>query len=104
MAMPSPSMAAKSRIYATGKPTHGRRSSIGVQVSMRIVDLSVPLENDVAADPPGFGPAIQYLGHKDTISSLQMAFAGLKPEDLPDGEGWAIEAIKLNTHNGTHLD
>ncbi len=74
------------------------------QVSMRIVDLSVPLENDVAADPPGFGPAIQYLGHKDTISSLQMAFAGLKPEDLPDGEGWAIEAIKLSTHNGTHLD
>jgi len=73
-------------------------------VNMRIVDLSVPLENDVAADPPGFGPAIQYLGHKDTISSLQMAFAGLKPEDLPDGEGWAIEAIKLSTHNGTHLD
>jgi kynurenine formamidase len=71
---------------------------------MRIVDLSVPLENDVAADPPGFGPAIQYLGHKDTISSLQMAFAGLKPEDLPDGEGWAIEAIRLSTHNGTHLD
>jgi kynurenine formamidase len=33
-----------------------------------------------------------------------MAFAGLKPEDLPDGEGWAIEAIKLSTHNGTHLD
>src|SRR5258708_6256652 len=57
-------------------------------MNMRIVDLSVPLENDVAADPPGFGPAIQYLGHKDTISSLQMAFAGLKPEDLPDGEGW----------------
>jgi kynurenine formamidase len=73
-------------------------------VNMRIVDLSVPLENDVAADPPGFGPAIQYLGHKDTISSLQMAFTSLKPEDLPDGEGWAIEAIKLSTHNGTHLD
>ena len=71
---------------------------------MRIVDLSVPLENDVAADPPGFGPAIQYLKHKETIPSLQMAFPGLKPEDLPDGEGWAIEAIKLNTHNGTHLD
>jgi kynurenine formamidase len=71
---------------------------------MRIVDLSVPLENNVAADPPGFGPTIQYLGHKETISSLQMAFSSLKPEDLPDGEGWAIEAIKLSTHNGTHLD
>jgi kynurenine formamidase len=71
---------------------------------MRIVDLSVPLENDVAADPPGFGPALRYLGHKDTIASLQMAFPGLKPEDLPDGEGWAIEQINLSTHNGTHLD
>ena len=25
-------------------------------------------------------------------------------EDLPDGEGWAIERINLSTHNGTHLD
>ena len=24
--------------------------------------------------------------------------------DLPDGEGWAIEWIKLSTHNTTHLD
>src|SRR5207247_4705662 len=23
---------------------------------------------------------------------------------LPDGEGWAIEWIRLMTHNGTHLD
>jgi kynurenine formamidase len=71
---------------------------------MRIVDLSVPLENDVAADPPGRGPTIKYFGHKDDIAPLQMAFPGLKPEDLPDGEGWAIEKISLSTHNGTHLD
>jgi kynurenine formamidase len=31
-------------------------------------------------------------------------FPGLKPGDLPDGEGWAIEEIRLTTHNGTHLD
>ena len=29
---------------------------------------------------------------------------GLKKEDLPDGEGWAIELVQLTTHNGTHLD
>jgi kynurenine formamidase len=23
---------------------------------------------------------------------------------LPDGEGWAIEEVKITTHNGTHLD
>ena len=31
-------------------------------------------------------------------------FPGLKKEDLPDGEGWAVEVVNLSTHNGTHLD
>ena len=25
-------------------------------------------------------------------------------DDLPDGEGWAIERVRITTHNGTHLD
>jgi kynurenine formamidase len=73
-------------------------------MTVQIIDLSVPLENDVPADPPGRGPSIQYFGHKDVIPSLQGHFPGLKPEDLPDGEGWAVERIDLSTHNGTHLD
>jgi hypothetical protein len=28
-------------------------------------------------------------------------FEGLKAEDLPDGQGWAIETVQLSTHNGT---
>src|SRR4051794_34970285 len=71
---------------------------------MRIVDLSVPLENGVAADPTGRGPSIRYFGHKETIASLQADFPKLRPEDLPDGEGWAVERINLSTHNGTRLD
>ena len=31
-------------------------------------------------------------------------FDGLKAEDLPDGQGWAVEMVQLSTHNGTHLD
>ena len=30
----------------------------------RLVDISVPLQNDVAADPPGTGPRIEYIDHQ----------------------------------------
>jgi kynurenine formamidase len=73
-------------------------------MARRLVDLSMHLENDVMSDPPGFGPKIEYQRHADTVGQLAASFPGLRAEDLPDGEGWAVENIRLNTHNGTHLD
>ena len=69
-----------------------------------IIDISVPLENDVASDPPGYEPHIEYLTHKQTTQEILNFFPGLNEEDLPEGQGWAIEWIRLMTHNGTHLD
>jgi len=73
-------------------------------MTSRFVDLSIYLENDVLSDPPAFAPKIEYLGHQDTVEQIAQFFPGLKKEDLPDGEGWAVEFVKLCTHNGTHLD
>lgn len=71
---------------------------------MRIVDLSVPLEAGIASDPPGFEPKITYLDHQSTAHQVLSFFPGMKPEELPGGEGWAVEKLEMITHNGTHLD
>ena len=69
-----------------------------------LIDISVPLENDVKADPEVSRPHIAYIDHKQSVDDLAAFFPGLRPQDLPGGEAWAIEKIILTTHNGTHLD
>src|SRR5713226_5759201 len=73
-------------------------------MSQTIVDLSIYLENDVVSDPPAYRPKIDYINHQMSVPELVSFFPGLKGEDLPDGEAWAIERVQLITHNGTHLD
>ncbi|WP_118184531.1 cyclase family protein [Paraburkholderia phosphatilytica] len=71
---------------------------------LRFIDLSVALENDVPADPPGLQPRIRYTGHQDGAGQIAAMFPGLRPDDLPDGEGWAVEDLVMHTHCGTHMD
>jgi kynurenine formamidase len=73
----------------------------------RFVDLSVPLvspEKGVAADPPGMIPQIEYINHQTGAQQMTAMFPGLKTDDLPDGEGWAVERLTITTHNGTQMD
>jgi len=67
-------------------------------------DLSMPIENDVKSDPEPYGPKITYLKHDETFDQISPFFPGLKAEQMPDGEAWAVELLELSTHNGTHMD
>jgi len=73
-------------------------------MARRLVDLSIPITNDVITDPEHMLPKVTYSLHKDTIPRMAVSFPGLTAEDMPDGEGWAVEHVSLSTHNGTHMD
>ena len=73
-------------------------------MSRRFVDLSIPITNDVISDPDVMRPSVTYMTHEHTWQQIASFFPGLTREDLPDGEGWAVEQITLSTHNGTHMD
>lgn len=70
------------------------------RTSLRIIDLSVPLDNR-AKEP--YPPKIEYMEHKE--GAKQAAdLLGLKASDFPDSEAWAVENVTLTTHTGTHVD
>ena len=70
----------------------------------KFVDLSVSLEADIPSDPDIMLPQIEYFDHKDTAAQMAGFFPGLKTDQLPDGDGWALEKLTIYSHNGTHLD
>ncbi|MDR6140074.1 hypothetical protein [Pseudoxanthomonas sp. SORGH_AS_0997] len=41
---------------------------------MKIIDLSVAIENDVPADPPGLGPRITYTNHAEGAAEMLRFF------------------------------
>jgi hypothetical protein len=52
-------------------------------MARKLIDISVPLQNDVPADPPGGHPTIQYIDHQQGLPRMLQFFEGLKAEDLP---------------------
>ena len=73
-------------------------------MARRIVDISTALKAGIASDPKGTEPQITYIDHQQSVGQLTGFFPGLTKEQLPAGEGWAVEQLVVSTHNGTHLD
>lgn len=73
---------------------------------MKIIDLSICIENDVISDPPHMMPVIEYYSHKmpKALNAMTRYFPTVTQDDLPDGEAWANETVKLTPHSGTHMD
>ncbi len=72
---------------------------------MKIVDLSIAVEDGLPSDPPEQIPKIRYCRHKDTAEMMVNYFHGaISKGDLPEENGWAIEFLHLSTHSGTHVD
>jgi kynurenine formamidase len=71
---------------------------------MRMIDLSIHVEVGVPSDPPELLPQIDYFDHKVTVPHFLSVFPGLTEAELPNGEAWASEMIRLSTHSGTHMD
>lgn len=71
---------------------------------MKIIDLSIPIEDGLPSDPPIQIPKIQYCNHKDTAEQMAGFFKGCTVDDLPEGNGWGIEFLQVCTHSGTHVD
>jgi kynurenine formamidase len=71
---------------------------------LRLIDLSVPLEDAAAHEP--FPPRIDYVTHDGKGREQMLQLFGVRPEDLvySDGKGWAVEEVRALTHTGTHVD
>ena len=45
-------------------------------MARKLIDISVPLQNDVPADPPGGHPTIQYIDHQQGLPRMLQFFDG----------------------------
>jgi kynurenine formamidase len=70
---------------------------------VRLVDLSTT----IAASPPGTPPLlatdVERVDHAQGARDIE-ELLGVPARLLRDGEGWAVETLRLGTHNATHVD
>jgi kynurenine formamidase len=79
---------------------------------MRLVDLTRPLDAEDIDRLPAYMkgrhqtmvPEIEFHRPAHEGADAMCAIFGCAPSDLPEGEGWGAERIRINTHLGTHVD
>lgn len=79
---------------------------------MKLVDLTRLLDpSDANRLPPErrtgttpLFPLVKHIRPKDEGARIVAQIFGCTPEDLPDGEGWGDEYVRMSTHLGTHVD
>jgi kynurenine formamidase len=67
---------------------------------VRIVDLSVPMEDSPSEPLP---VKVTHELHQQAVELMKMFF-GCTDKDLPQGLGWANDSVTLGAHAGTHVD
>jgi kynurenine formamidase len=76
----------------------------GTDMTRRLLDLSVLLQNGIPSDPPPLLPEIEYSDHDQGVPVFQLLYPGLQRADLPEGKAGAAETVRCTTHSGTHMD
>lgn len=78
--------------------------ALDAKAETRMVDISMPIEQDSHSDPPMCAPNVTYTLHSAGSPLLDLAFPGLRLDDLPGQDLWAVEHVEMCTHSGTHID
>jgi kynurenine formamidase len=65
-----------------------------------MIDLSLPLEESQSEFIP---ISIKRTEHAQSARALKVIY-GCRDSDLPQGLGWAVDDMTINSHSGTHVD
>ena len=75
-----------------------------VRPSVRLIDLSAPIEPSQPELPDPLRTDISFADHAAGAAQAEALF-GVPARLLRDGEGWAVEDFtRFGTHNSTHVD
>jgi kynurenine formamidase len=71
---------------------------------VRLIDLSVAIEHDAAGELTK--PQIEYITHEGMGLQSMMFVFGAAPEHFvySNGQGWAVEELRVGSHTATHID